>query len=54
MKRAFAVIQKTFFISFKGLSIAKNCLGPETVPLRLISDILVYLATNILLKKNLE
>ena len=28
MKRAFKVKQKAFFITFKGLSFAKNCLRP--------------------------
>ena len=35
MKRAFEVQQKTFFIFFKGFSINKNCLRPESVPLKL-------------------
>ena len=35
MKRAFQVQQKTFFIFFKGFSINKNCLRPESVPLKL-------------------
>ena len=33
MKRAFDVKQKAFFIIFKGLSAAKNCLRPESAPL---------------------
>ena len=33
-KRAFKVKQKAFFIIFKGLSVAKNCLIPERVPLK--------------------
>ena len=33
-KRAFQVKQKVFFIIFKGLSVAKNCLRPESAPLR--------------------
>ena len=33
MKRAFELKQKAFFIIFKGLSIAKNCLRPESAPL---------------------
>ena len=33
MKRAFEVKQKAFFIIFKGLSVAKNCLRPESAPL---------------------
>ena len=33
-KRAFQVKQKVFFITFKGLSVAKNCLRPESAPLR--------------------
>ena len=32
-KRAFEVKSKTFFIIFKGLSVAKNCLRPESAPL---------------------
>ena len=31
-KKAFEVKQKAFFIIFKGLSVAKNCLRPESVP----------------------
>ena len=31
MKRAFKV--KSIFISFKGLSVARSCLRPESVPL---------------------
>ena len=34
MKRAFEVKQKAFFITFKGLPVAKNCLRPESAPLR--------------------
>ena len=33
MKRAFDVKQKAFFIIFKVLSAAKNCLRPESLPL---------------------
>ena len=32
-KRAFEVKQKTFFIIFKGLLAAKNCIRPESAPL---------------------
>ena len=32
-KRAFDEKQKVFFITFKGLSAAKNCLRPESAPL---------------------
>ena len=32
-KKAFEVTQKAFFIIFKELSVAKNCLRPESVPL---------------------
>ena len=32
-KRTFKVKQKAFFIIFKGLSVAKNCLRPESAPL---------------------
>ena len=32
-ERAFKVKQKAFFIIFKVLSIAKNCLRPENAPL---------------------
>ena len=31
MKRAFKVKWKAFFIIFKGLSVAKNCVRPESV-----------------------
>ena len=34
MKRAFGMKQKTFFMIFKGLSVAKNCLRPESEPLK--------------------
>ena len=37
MKRAFKVKYKALFIIFKGLSVAKICLRPETVSLRLLS-----------------
>ena len=33
MKRAFELKQKAFFIIFKGLSVSKNCLRPESAPL---------------------
>ena len=33
-KRAFDVTQKAFFIIFKGVSVAENCLRPESVPLK--------------------
>ena len=33
-KRVFKVKQKAFFIIFKGLSVAKNCLRPEGAPLK--------------------
>ena len=32
-KRAFEVKYNAFFITFKGLSVTKNCLRPESVPL---------------------
>ena len=32
-KRAFEVNKKAFFINFKGLSTAENCLWPESAPL---------------------
>ena len=35
MKRPFKAKQKAFFITFKELSVAKNCLRPESVPLSL-------------------
>ena len=34
MKRAFEVEQKVFFIIFEGLSVATNCLLPESAPLK--------------------
>ena len=34
MKRAFEVKQKAFFIIFKGLSVAENCLRPKIEPLK--------------------
>ena len=34
MKRALKVKQKAFFIIFKGLSVTKNCLSPESTPLK--------------------
>ena len=33
-KRGFEVKYKPFFIIFKGLSVAKNCLRSESVPLK--------------------
>ena len=36
-KRAFKVKLKAFFIIFKGLSVAKNCLSPESAPLTFVS-----------------
>ena len=38
-KRAFKVKEKAFFIIFKGLSVAKNCLRPESVPLTQFSNL---------------
>ena len=35
MKRAFDVKLKAVFIIFKGLSAVKNCLRPESAPLRI-------------------
>ena len=32
-KKVFDMKQKTFYIIFKGLSVAKNCLRPESAPL---------------------
>ena len=37
MKKAFEVKQKAFFIIFKGLSVAKNCLRPVRAPLKIDS-----------------
>ena len=34
MKKAFKVKQKGFFMIFKRASVAKNCLRPESAPLR--------------------
>ena len=34
MNRPFEMKQKAFFFIFKGLSIAKNCLKPESAPLK--------------------
>ena len=33
MKRAYKMKHKAFFIIFEGLSVAKNCLRPESVSL---------------------
>ena len=30
-------MKRAFFITFTGLSVAKNCLRPESAPLRIIS-----------------
>ena len=35
MKRPFEVKQKAFFIIFRGLSVAKNSLRPESAPLNI-------------------
>ena len=36
-EKAFLMKQKAFFISFQGLSVAKNCLRPETAPLTILA-----------------
>ena len=36
MKRAFKLNKKTFFIIFKVLSVAKNCLKPESAPAKIV------------------
>ena len=36
MKRDFKVKKKTFLIIFKGLPVAKNCLRPESAPLKVL------------------
>ena len=41
MKKAFQVKERVFLIIFKGLSIAKNCLKPESAPLNKIVVITV-------------
>ena len=33
MRKAFNIKRKTFVIIFKGLSVARNCLRPESGPL---------------------
>ena len=35
MKKAFEVKCKVFFINFKEVSVAKNCLRPESAPLKI-------------------
>ena len=40
MKRAFQVKSKGFFIISKELSVARNCLRPESVPLNVVSGFL--------------
>ena len=35
-KRAFKVKYKAFFITFKGLSVAKNCFRPESAPVKIL------------------
>ena len=40
-ERAFEVKLIAVFIIFKGLSVAKNCLRPESTPLKLIWEILI-------------
>ena len=43
MNRAFKVKLKAFFITFKGLSIVKNCLRPESVALNNpIAELLIF------------
>ena len=49
MKSAFEVKQKTFFIIFKGLSVAKNCLRPESAPLTFDENL--FLSLQLLSKK---
>ena len=42
-KRAFDMKQKKIFIIFKGLSVAKNCLRPESAPLNLhLNSSIIY------------
>ena len=38
MERAFKVKYKSFFIIFKGLSVAKNCLRPESAPVKIVTS----------------
>ena len=37
MKIAFKMKWKVFLITFQGLSVAKNCLRPETAPLTILA-----------------
>ena len=41
-ERALEVNEKAFFIIFKELSVAKNCLGPESAPLSKVAFHLSY------------
>ena len=51
-KRAFEVKSKAFFVIFKGLSIAKNCLRPESAPS--VWTVQKQLSTAILFRKSLQ
>ena len=42
MKRAFEVKEKAFFIIFKRLEVAENCIGPERQPLSKITGKYVF------------
>ena len=42
-KRDFHIKCKTFFIIFEGLSVARNCLRPETGPLNILANLSQYL-----------
>ena len=48
MKKVFEVKYNTFFIIFKGLSVAKNCLKPENAPLKFHSRLPVTKTWNTL------
>ena len=43
--------QKAFFIIFKGLSVAKNCLRPESVPLNKLIDIVAEIVLKLVISK---
>ena len=54
MNRAFKVKLKAFFITFKGLSIVKNCLRPESVALNNpIAELLIFWSNLIITNSNL-
>ena len=45
---------KAFFITFKGLSFAKNCLKPESAPLKNLPSIILLQQTPYVKNQNID